>query len=709
MDPNSLQEIEDKVRRQLEEAVTSQEEVTSPFVSGQFKDFQSEEREERALSSFYEKYCDFSIKYTGFLNPSKNMHKKLAESIRIAGLHCIPKGVLAATFFTLMIALLLTIPLLIIGFKNFAFFLVFVGMFVSYVCFTYPSYSAEITKIRAQQESIMAILYMTIYMRLNPVLENAIYFATQHLSGPLGKDLKHLLWLLDTQKVSSVEEGINKFVDLWILRNKDFVKAFLTLHSILTQGDKAGQERILDKSLNEILGSTYEKMKHYSNDLKMPVLMLHTFGMMLPLIGLIAFPMLSIFMADSINISYLFFGYIVVLPSLIFFLSRRILSKRPGAFSAPDLSANPHLPPKGKFVINRKGRRYEINALHVAIVVGIIIMLPGFFHVLTSTLPAWSRAKSMGDIPDGEYTIKALVVTTTIPLGLGLAIASFFYLRSYQRIKMRKIIEEIEDDLGQAIFQLSNQFTQNIPVEVAVENFVKEFEMLNLKKKSIFFFFSDVIDKMQDEGVTLVRAVFDSKAGILVKYPSVLLKEIIWVMVEGAKKGAAILYNVITKVSTYLDNAKKIKELIYDLLNETVASINIQARFLAPFLAGLVGSLTLIIITSLYEMMRKLENIMRLLDMVGTGVGGDFFTDFINFTKVTPPTIFQILVGIYTVETVILLSYLANGVEFGFDTTSRDMRIAKNLFSAMIVYIFTIVIGSIALNMLYQTGISPFQ
>ncbi|MBW2971213.1 hypothetical protein KY320_03575 [Candidatus Woesearchaeota archaeon] len=704
--PESLRDIEERVKRELDTAVSSQQEIVSPFVSGQFRQFQYEEREEHALRSFYEKYCQLASQFMGFFNPHGTMEANLREDISIASLHVEPKGVLAATIFTFLLSFLLTLPFFILGFTDAAFFIISVGLFLSYICFTYPNFNAEITKIRAQQESIMAILYMTIYMRLNPVLENAIYFATQHLNGPLAKDLKNLLWLVDTQKVSSIEEGINMFMDQWILRNKDFVKSLLTLHSILTQQSKEGQERILDKSLNEILSTTYDRMKHYANDMKMPVMILHTFGLMLPLIGLIAFPMLSIFMADSINISYLFFGYIVVLPVLIYFLTRRILSKRPGAFSAPDLSASPYLPPKGKFVINRGEKRYLIPILPISLVLGLIFMLPGIIHLVTATLPAWSEAKSIGSIPAGEYTLAAVLTTTTVPLGLGIGILVYFYLNSVQKIRLREVIQEIEDDLGQAIFQLSNQFTENIPVEVAIENFVKEFEMLKLQKKSIFFFFRDILDIMQDEGITLVRAVFDTARGVLIKYPSVLLKEIMWVIVEGSKKGAKILYNVVTKVSTYLDNTKRIKELIYDLLNETVSSINIQAKFLAPFLAGLVGSLTLIIVQSLYKMMQQLENIMRLLNMLGSDVGGNFFSDFINFTKVTPPTIFQVLVGIYTVETVILLSMLANGVENGFDNAARDMEIAKNLFTALIVYLIVVCIGAMGLKMLVEAGIA---
>ena len=62
------------------------------------------------------------------------------------------------------------------------------------------------------------------------------------------------------------------------------------------------------------------------------------------------------------------------------------------------------------------------------------------------------------------------------------------------------------------------------------------------------------------------------------------------------------------------------------------------------------------------------------------------------------------MVGIYTVEVVVLLSILANGVENGFDEVSRDNHIARNTIVAIIVYIFITIVGVVALSNLIQKG-----
>ena len=159
------------------------------------------------------------------------------------------------------------------------------------------------------------------------------------------------------------------------------------------------------------------------------------------------------------------------------------------------------------------------------------------------------------------------------------------------------------------------------------------------------------------------------------------------------------------KISIYLDTIKNTKELIYEMLEDTVTSIRVQSKFLSPFIAAFVGSLTLIIVRGMAQMLQRLEDIMK--SFTGS-MSGDtkFFSDFINFTTITPPTLFQVLVGIYMVESVVLLSMLTSGVEDGFDSTGRDYEIARNILIAIIVYVIVTLIGVIGLNNLIAKGIS---
>jgi hypothetical protein len=705
----SIDEIENEVKRRL---TTGPSESHNEFVSKQFNTFTEEEKEEVALSTFFEKYADFSSKVLPFIDVKDESQPQIYEDLQIAGMNVKPRQVITSSVFTAIFGVLCSIPFIILGWIDFAFFVICTGLFLAYVAYTYPSYSSQITKIKAQQESLLALLYITIYMRVNPVLENALAFATEHLNGPLGKDLKRILWLLDGGKISSIHDGLHMYMELWLKRNPDFVKSFMILISVIVQPDKEHQSAILDKALSTLLQDTYEKMKYFAHELRNPVMIINTFGLMLPLIGLIAFPMISVFMSADIKISYLFFGYIIILPALIYFFSSRIISKRPGAFSAPDISSNPKIPPPGKYRLSIRNKTYLIPVLPVAIFLALLIMSPGLMHITTKTLPAFRNAMSLPKTASppadlaAEYELSSMFITLSIPVGLAIGIFIYFYGRSSQKIKLRNDIIEIEDDLNSSLYQIANQFTENIPVEIAVENFIMNYQVMNLKKKQIFTLFDKILSKMKRMGMTFSQAIFHPQYGVITEYPSTLLKEIMWIFTESARKGAQVIYNIMEKIAVYLDNAKKIKELIYDLLEETVSSVRSQAKFLAPFIAAIVGSLTLIIVKSLYQMLKRLEDVMNAF--AGGTMGNDtgFFTDFINFTQMTPPPLFQVLVGIYTVEAVILLSMLASGVENGFDEIARDEEIAKNVMVAIIVYVFISIVGSVMLNNLVGKGIS---
>lgn len=690
---DKIDELKRKVRERLGEAGISDEGI----MSDTYRTFVNEEKEETILKTFFERYCDFAGSMLSFLRKQKS--EQLEEEIEIAGLKISSGSVIAATILTVFLGFLSMLPFVVIGNMGYSFFILITFLFIAYIIYTYPTYSAEITRIKAQQESVLAMLYMTIYMRVNPVLENAILFASSHLQGPLGRDLKRIIWLLNMEKVDSIEEAINVFVPLWMRRNKDFVKAFTTLQSVLLQSTKENQERILDKALSSILNDTYEKMKHYSHDLKMPVLLINTFGLMLPLIGLIAFPMVSIFMSESISMSYIFFGYIIVLPALIQFLSQRAIAKRPGAFSAPDISSIPGLPPKNYFLLKRKdGTKKLIPLIPVAIILALIIMTPGLLHIFLRTIPVYMKGKSgaPGFIPAGvkeEYNIINVLEVMLIPIGIAVGLFILFYGRSIQKKKFRDNIIEIEDDLSVSLFQIANQFTENIPVEIGISNFVNHYEMLNLKKRQIYTFFSKVINKMRTSGKTFEQSIFDHQEGVILKYPSVLLKEIMWIITESSRKGSEVVYNILMKVSVYLDNVKKIKDLIYDLLHDTVTSIDFQAKFMAPMISAMVSSLTLVMVESLYKLFQRINAMMQSLTSVMiSSSSSNFFINIINFAKITPPTLFQTLVGIYLIEAIVLFSKLSNGIEYGFDEIESDVSTARNIMTAMIIYVFLSVI-----------------
>ena len=159
-----------------------------------YQQFESTEYKKFTPGTFIEKYCDIAGRALPFIKPSKKKEEEYWEQIIIGAMRTTPQAIYAAIFFTVGLGLFAGIPFLILGANNFCFFVWCTSFFVAYIIMTYPEYQAQITKIKVQQEALLALLYMTIYLKVNPVLENALYFASQHLNGPFGRDLKQLLW-----------------------------------------------------------------------------------------------------------------------------------------------------------------------------------------------------------------------------------------------------------------------------------------------------------------------------------------------------------------------------------------------------------------------------------------------------------------------------------------------------------------------------------
>ena len=57
------------------------------------------------------------------------------------------------------------------------------------------------------------------------------------------------------------------------------------------------------------LDGTYENMLHYAHNLKNPITMLHMLGVILPILGLVIFPLIGAFMSGSIKWYHLFILY----------------------------------------------------------------------------------------------------------------------------------------------------------------------------------------------------------------------------------------------------------------------------------------------------------------------------------------------------------------------------------------------------------------
>ncbi|NOZ82012.1 MAG: hypothetical protein GXO63_02570, partial [Candidatus Micrarchaeota archaeon] len=546
-----------KVLREIKPGIELPKEEFQPY-SSDYRQFLREiKREPRSL---FEKLCRLFEKIG--VEPDPKTRAKLENEIESAYLNVTPKGVMSLATAAMGIGMFLSFFLLFTGAVGPLFFLVLllISLILGYGIYSYPSYRANVVQVRMASDMVLAVLYMVIYMRNSPQLEGAIRFAAENLTGPLSWDLKKLLWDVEVGVYDSVDQAVVAYLTRWKDRVEEFSEA---LHLLRNSTLESGERRniVLDEAINVILNGTRERMKHYAMKLRLPVMLIHAIGVLLPIIGLVMLPVVVLFMSEQVKPVFIFLGYDLVLPLFLLWYMNHILKTKPPTFSQPDVSQAKDVPPMGKFRLGK----VSLPVWPFALMVSLPVVLFGFTGI------------------GRPETFQAVFYSVIIVSGIGLGIFIYCLLDSFQKMKVRKDVEKIEREFSEALFQLGNQIAGGIPVEVAVD---RAWE--NLRNLKISELFLQVSVNMKKLGMTFSQALFDKNYGAVWRFPSRLIRSVMQVIVESSKKGVHVASMSMLTVSRYLKGVHNVKEEILEMLNETTTSMRFLAMFLAPLISGIV-------------------------------------------------------------------------------------------------------------------------
>jgi len=251
-----------------------------------------------------------------------------------------------------------------------------------------------------------------------------------------------------------------------------------------------------------------------------------------------------------------------------------------------------------------------------------------------------------------------------------------------------------------------------IPVETALEETLNKYRQYKLESSPMYSFFQTILKNIRQLGMTLKRAVFDQNYGVMTRYPSLLIRDIMQVLVSASEKSAAILSTAARTISSFLLKTKNVENLLKELLDEVAAAIALQSNFIAPFIAGIVAAMATFIIQLLQRIADFLAQIESTFNLSGSFVQGGTLKfgellGLIKIDEVIPATVFQVVVGLYMVETVVVLAYFLNGIKNGFDRTTRNLYIGKALMIGLLFYSIVMVAGLMISSSLFggQGGI----
>jgi Flp pilus assembly protein TadB len=602
-----------------------------------------------------------------------------------------PKEVMSLSILVLLALMMVSVLVIVITSSLISFALLPISFYVYTYLKGYPSNLARKRILDETSEMVLGILYIVIYMRHTPNLEGAVKFASKNLTGHLGDDFKKVLWNIQTKKHKDIFDAMDEFLKEWSNRNKPFVDSMNLVMSALHQLNEDRRKETLDMAVDAMLSGTYDAMVRYANRLRTPVQAVSLIGITLPILGLVMLPMVSAFLSDVITSEMIFFFYDLVLPIIVFFFINRVLGQRPVGFSLPDVSKHPDVPPKGRFFLNVGGKKVSFPVIIVPIIIFVIgVVLFALYVYSAQGLP-----------PSSNDVFGSL----TIVLGIAGALGMYFYLNSFQKIKIRNQVGSVEEDFTNAAYIISNMLSEGKPLETALIKVSEE-----LKNSNISDFFEKIETNIKQLGMDVDNAIFDQEHGAIKLYPSMLVRSIMRILVSTSKESTEAASISMANIGRYTKSVHKIDEKIKDILSETISSINFQANFIAPLITGVVVGLSTMIFLILNNLGDQIGSIAS--QGASSSIGGatsmniDFILGFLNISSAIDVWAFQPIVGLYLIIVVALMVYLVNKIEYAGDNTFFMNIVARTLFVSVGLYIIIVSITTLLFTGLADIAIT---
>lgn len=632
-------------------------------ISREYKIFKHEEFLTHRFTTLYEKMCHISESFLA-INPDKETKEKIEKAIQVAHINITPRGVASLTILScLLICLFALIAILTnnlfgIGLgSGDGLLMCLLSIPVAYYLYTYPMRLERRYRIRIGSEISFLILYMVVYMRESPNLEGALEFASRNLSGPLAWDMRKLMWDVEVGKYRNVDDALIDYVLMWI-GDRYFVESLQLLRASMKQSEER-RLSLLDEAVDLVLNGTRERAKNYSQELKMPILMIHALGILLPVMGLVMFPVVGIFIGMKSEV--LFIGYDIILPIILFFFINDILENRPVTFNKMTISSHPDMAPPGKFVLKTKNGKYFIPALPFAIAIALPIIFLGFI--------LYSGAGK-------ENLNQSIIITTGILLGF----LTYYFLSSFQKLKLREDTKKLEKEFTEALFQLGNHVSSGVPIEVAVDKSTKSISGLVIKE-----FFIIILKNIRDLGMTFSEAIFDREYGAIKFFPSKLIRSIMRIVVDSSRKGVQTASITMLNISRHLKNLQENQEKINDMLEDVLSSLKFQGFLLTPLVSGIIVTMAAVIIKIIGSLGATIANLKNTqyssLPLIS-----------IQNMNITPGE-FQLVCSIYFIETSIIVGMFINGIENGEDKIGEQDAIASILLIGFIIYMISLFVS----------------
>jgi hypothetical protein len=459
-----------------------------------------------------------------------------------------------------------------------------------------------------------------------------------------------------------MEKALSAFTSRWRRENEEFTDAIHLIRASATE-TPARRERTLDEAVSVVLAGNRERMREYGRKLKLPLTVINALGILLPIIGIIFLPMIGIFLPEAIRPGFIALGYNILLPIVVYLLMRTWLEKRPFTFHQPELKAHPSWTPE------RLGK---------PLLLSLLVSLPPI------ALATWYMGMHWE-----LFSFRLLAYSLLVTCGVTAGFVCYGMLSGLPRLGWREDLIRMEHEFVEASYHLGTLLARGLPVETALRQIVPR-----IRELRVAGFFKRIYQNIETFGMTLESAVFDPKVGAIKLYPSPTIRAMMQAVIRVSKRGLGYAARTMVTVSRYLKDSHGVEEDTKELLEEVTSTMKLQATLLSPLTAGIAVALAGIMMQMMITLAGAVERMFEQLAGAGVAgaVGAGILGSLINLGQMVPIHVFQLIVGIYTIEIVSLIAIFVSTIEHGEEDILRRVFVSKTLLLAIAVYAFTLML-----------------
>jgi hypothetical protein len=651
-------------------------------ISRDYQQYLAAELEKRT-PSFFEAVCNLvGPKLPIDIPIGKETEQKMWQQLQFVGYKTTPTDIFRTAIGIAIAGILIGLSLLLVKADSiFTMIAFFGGILISYYWTVYLNQAVTFTRIRATPDLLMSVLYMVISLRITPNFENALLFAASNTSGVIGRDLKKTVWDLSMGKYESADEALGAFADRWKNENEEFAEAIdvLKTSTFKAEGERS---KLYEESINIILERNTDRMKKYTQELAGPISIINYLGITLPVMTVILFPIMTLFMPNAVPPYLLVILYNVLLPIIVWWMINYTLMKRPISFGVRNVDNHPDAHKIGTMRI--KNKIYKIWPFSIAILFTFIAL--GLFLIY-------------GIGQKDPITLEKVLGGLSIVWGAAGAVCFYSYFSYKGNDKIRDDVVSTENEFSEALFELGLILNSGYSVESSVEKLVKK-----IKNLKISLLFERTLDNITKFGYTFEKAIFDKEVGTIKYYPSTMITNILRVFSEALKKGSKTTANAMMSVSTYMKNVTRVENFLREMISETTSEMQLMVSLMIPVSMGIIVGLSALLTLILFNISQFFGVIAK--QAIQLPVGDNSILSVLgSIDKVVPIEWLTVIVGSYMIEVTLSIAVLMSTLRSGEDSIEKHKTMANSLFMGTVVFSLVAVLVFLAFKGIIQLGV----